>query len=87
MRVYASPYARARTTLHDKSMLVNHAKVLSECHQYLLQGPGKIVDVLSGDALVVAATDGFLVLDEYELLPPMTERERTALLRKGNRLV
>ena len=86
VRVYASPYARVRTALHNKAVLVNHVTVLRNGHQYLLQGPGKIVDVLSGDALVVAAADGFLVLDEYELLPPMTETERTVLLRKGNRL-
>ena len=87
IRVYASPYSRARTSLHDKTILVNHAEVLDDGARYTAQAPGEIVDVLEQDVLVVAASDGFLVMDDYEMRPPMTEIERGDLLRKGNRLV
>ncbi len=87
IRVYASPYSRARTSLHDQSILVNHAEVLGDGARYTTQGPGEIVDVLENDALVVTAADGFLVMNDYETLSPMTEAEREHLLRKGNHLV
>ena len=87
MRVYASPYTRARTSLEDKALLVNHADVLDQGTGYPMQNTGEIVDVLKSDALVVAAADGFLILDDYEVVPSMTDSERDVLLRKGNRLV
>ena len=87
VRVFASPYARARTSLHDRSILVNHAVVLDHGDRYGTESPGEIVGVLNQDALVVAAADGFLVLDDYEVVPPMTEAERGSLLRRGNRLL
>ena len=87
VRVYASPYTRARTSLEDKALLVNHANVLDPGAGYTTQNTGEIVDVLKRDALVVAAADGFLILDDYEVVPPMTDSERDVLLRKGNRLV
>ena len=87
VRVYASPYARARTSLHDKSILVNHAVVHGEGDGYATRNPGEIVDVLNRDALVVAVADGFLIVDDYEVLPPMTEAEQEGLLRRGNRLL
>jgi methionyl-tRNA formyltransferase len=86
IRVYASPYARARTSLQDVFVLVNRATVLGEGHRYCLQGPGKIVDVVADDALVVAAADGFLILDEYETIPRLPDAARAAILRKGARL-
>ena len=45
-----------------------------------------LVDVMADDSLVVAAVDGFLVLDEYETVLPMTDSARVALRRKGARL-
>lgn len=86
IRVYSSPYSRARTSLHDKSILVNHVEVLDDGARYTAQGPGEIVDVLEKDVLVVAAGDGFLVMDDYETLSPMTDTEREHLLGKGNHL-
>jgi methionyl-tRNA formyltransferase len=87
VRVYASPYSRARTSLGDKSILVNHVAVLGEGDRYAMRSPGEIADVLSGGVLVVAAADGFLLVDDYEVLPPMTEAEREGLLREGDRLL
>ena len=87
VRVYASPYARARTSLHDRSILVNHVDVLDEGDRYATQSPGEIVDVLHRDALVVAVPDGFVLMDDYEVLPPMTEAEEEDLLRRGSRLL
>lgn len=87
VRVYASPYARARTSLHDRAVLVNHAVVLGEGDGYAKASPGEIVDILEEGALVVATGDGFLMVDDYETQPPMTEAERGVLLLTGNRLV
>ncbi len=87
VRVYASPYARARTSLRDKSILVNHAVVLDDPDRHATHSPGEIVDVLDGGAPVVAVADGFLIIDDCKALPPMTEAEREGLLRKGNRFI
>lgn len=86
IRVYAAPYSRARTALDDMVVLVNHASVLVQGHGDWHHDPGKIVDVMADDSLVVAAVDGFLVLDEYETVLPMTDSARVALRRKGARL-
>ena len=85
VRVFASPYSRVETTMHGTPVLVNHASRLGDEHSYRLQRPGEIVDVLRGGALVVSAADGFLVLEELEVLRPIKAAQRSALFQKGNR--
>ena len=85
VRVYARPYDRAGTTLDGTHVLMNHARLLGDDHAYRLQVPGKIVEVLSGGALVVGAADGFLVVDDYETTQPLTSAARGTLFRKGAR--
>jgi methionyl-tRNA formyltransferase len=86
IRVYAGPYTRARTSVDGVFVLVNRATVLGGSHGYCLQGPGKIVDVLANDVLVVAAADAFLLLDDYQTIPHLSDAARVTFLRKGARL-
>jgi len=86
VRVYAKPYNRVETQLQERRVLMNHVTILKDTGKYQLQGPGKIVDVLDDDSLVVSAADGFLVLDDYEIVPPLSAQERDVLLRVGNTL-
>ena len=83
VRVYAEPYDRARTELEGKLALVNRVIRVVENETYLLQGPGRIVG-FEGERPIVSCADGFLVLDDFEFVPPLTESERAALLRPGN---
>ena len=86
VRVYAPPYTPAETQLGNKHLLIKKVRVAKDSGKYLLQGPGKIVDILDGDRLVVSSTDGFLVLEDYDIYPPVTDAERPLLLRVGARL-
>ena len=85
VRVYARPYDRVGTTLGGMHVLMNHASLLGDDHAYRLQVPGKIVDVLTGGALVVGAADGFLVVDDYETTQPLTTASRASLFQRGAR--
>ncbi len=86
VRVYAPPFTPAETQLGNKHLLIKKARVADDGGKYLLQGPGNIVDILDGDHLVVSSTDGFLVLEDYDIHPPVTDAERPQLLRVGARL-
>lgn len=86
IRVYATPYAGAMTALQNVCVRVDRARVLDRSDAYRLQGPGRVVDLLADDAVVVSAADGFVVLDRYETSPGLTHEEFVALFAKGVRL-
>lgn len=86
IRVYASPYDRAETRLGNRRVLVDHAGRVRDESDYVLQGPGRIVDVLDDGVPIVACADGFLALDDCEIFPPLSDEERSLLLRPGRAL-
>ena len=86
VRVYSKPYASAETRLGNQRLLIDKVRVLEEESRYLLQGRGKIVDALADGTPVVAAADGFLVLEDFDFSPPLAEAERSDLLRVGAKL-
>lgn len=85
VRVYAAPYSRAETAVAGHRLLINRA-TLVEDSRYLLQGPGRIVDIVEGDTPIVSAADGFLRLEEYEVVPALDRAKRLELLKIGARL-
>jgi methionyl-tRNA formyltransferase len=83
IRVHAKPYNPAETLLLNRYLIINKAKALYD-DKYIPQGPGKIVDVLDGDRLVVSCSDGCLILEDYEIFPVLNEIDRPLYLKKGN---
>ena len=85
VRVYAAPYARVETGLAGHRILINKVYLTDE-PRYVLQGPGRIVDVIDGEFPVVSAADGFLRLDEFEFASGPAPARRAELLKIGARL-
>ena len=68
IRVRAKPYNPTETLLLSRYLFVNKASFY-EGNAHQVQRPGRIVEILDGDRLVVSCADGFLVLDEYDIYP------------------
>ncbi|MFH1645371.1 MAG: methionyl-tRNA formyltransferase [Candidatus Omnitrophota bacterium] len=85
IRVYAKPYNSAETTLFNKYVLINKATPIFD-EKYIMQGTGRIVDILEGDKLVVSCADGCIVLEDYEIVPRILKEERDIYFKIGNRL-
>lgn len=84
VRVHARPYNPAETILLNRYVLINKATVINT-DKYILQGPGKIIDIVDDKKIVVSCSDGFLRLDEYEIFPLLTAQEEEVYLKAGNR--
>ena len=83
IRVHAKPYNPAETLLLNRYLIINKAKAIYD-EKYTPQGPGKIVDVLEGDRLVVSCSDGCLLLEDYEIFPLLNDADKPLYLKKGN---
>jgi methionyl-tRNA formyltransferase len=84
IRVHARPYNSAESPLLNRYVLMDKASILDN-KNYILQGPGKIVDVLSDKRLIVSCADGFLRLDKYDIYPKLTKLEEDIYLKIGNK--
>lgn len=85
VRVYSKPYNPSESLFFNKYILINKASIIKD-PKYTLQGAGKIVDILEDERLVVSCADGFLVLEEYEIVPKLKESEKEVYFKTGNRL-
>lgn len=83
IRVHARPYNTAEALLLNRYVLINKTTVVNG-GKYVLQGPGKIVDILKDKRLVVSCADGFLRLEEYDIFPKLSVMEEEIYLKKGN---
>ena len=84
IRVHAKPYNPAEALLLNRYVLINKASIIRD-DKYILQGAGKIVDILEGNKLLVSCVDGFLRLDDYEIVPQLNKIEEEVYLRIGNK--
>lgn len=85
IRVHAKPYNPAETILFNRYVLVNKARVIRDM-KYPAQGAGIMLDILGDKKIIVSCADGCLILEEYEIVPALTEEEEEIYLRIGNRL-
>jgi len=85
IRTRAKPYNVAESFFFNHYILINKTTILRS-DKYTLQGAGKIVDVLDRDRLVISCADGYLILDEYEIVPRLTDIEKDVYIKIGNRL-
>lgn len=84
IRVQGKPYNPAEAILLNRYIMINKATIIRD-EKYVLQGPGKIVDILEDKKIIVSCVDGFLRLDEYEIFPKLTEIEEGIYLKIGNK--
>ena len=83
VRVNAKPYRSMHTFMLNKYFFINKAAVVNGKRRPE-QLPGKIVDVLKNDRLVVSCADGYLMLEDYEAVPKFTKSEKSIYLNVGN---
>ena len=50
-----------------------------------LQGPGVIKKVLSNGQFIVSCVDGYLLIEDYEIVPKLSNKEKDIYLKNGNR--
>ncbi len=84
VRVHAKPYNPVEALLINRYLLVNKVSILKE-GKYTLQGAGIITDILDNKRLVVSCADGYLILEDYEIVPKLTSIEKKIYLKVGNK--
>lgn len=82
IRVFCKPYSGVEARILNKIVVIWKASS-GDSKQYLLQGPGKILDILPGDKLLVSCVDGVIVFEDYDFFPPLNETEKPIYLKKG----
>lgn len=85
IRIHSTPYNPAETTLFNRYIFINKAKVIYS-DKYPAQGCGKIIDILDNDKLVISCAVGCLILDDYKIIPELDEKEKNIYLKVGNKL-
>lgn len=84
VRVHAKPFNPAEATLFNKYFLINKVSIFN-IPDKPLQGAGKIVRVFDNRTFVVSCSDGYLLVEDYEVVPDINEQEIKIYLKEGNR--
>lgn len=85
IRVHSKPYNPAETSLFNRYIFINRAKVVNDA-KYPSQGCGKIVDIIEEDKLVISCAKGCLILEDYTVTPSLSKEERKIYFKIGNKL-
>ncbi len=87
IRVFSKPYAGVECKFLNKHLVIWRAR-LGSTNGYLLQGPGKILDLIPSKKtkIVVSGVDDVIVLEDYDIFPPLNDIERNVYLRVGQRI-
>ena len=56
-----------------------------DLHDCPLQGGGEIVKIVDNNQIVVSCSDGFLLLQDYEIAPNITKEEENIYIKEGNK--
>lgn len=84
IRVHAPPFNPAETLLLNRYVLISKASIYRDIDRPL-QGPGRIVKILSNGSIVVSCSDGYLLLEDYQFAPLLTANDRPHYLIEGLR--
>jgi len=84
IRVHAKPFNPAETILFNKYFLINKVSIF-DMPETPLQGAGRIVRVFGNGKFVVSCSDGYLLVEDYEIAPKINEKEAVIYLKEGNR--
>ena len=72
------------TQTQQSIFLINKAKTIFT-NKYPAQGCGKIVDIFD-QKLVISCAEGCLILQDYEIVPKLTKKDKLVYLKIGNKL-
>ena len=82
IKMFTKPYKGASASLFSKRMLIWSAKVVN-LSKKRLTGPGKIIKVNKDRSFVVSGIDGYVLVDDYEVLERKTNVNK--IIKSGNR--
>ena len=82
IRVCAKPYNPVESVLLDRSIFINKARLFG-ADDIPIQKPGRIVKVIDGKP-IVSCSDGFLLLEDFEISSPSSELEDPVYLKVGD---
>lgn len=82
VRVMALPYSPAYTRLDNKYFFINKCSIYKN-KNYIIQAPGKILKIINKDKIVVTCSDGAIVIENYDVYPPLTNLQKKLYLREG----
>ncbi|RPH52392.1 MAG: methionyl-tRNA formyltransferase [Desulfobacteraceae bacterium] len=87
IRVFSKPYAGVESKFLNKHLIIWKARLGSQ-NGYLLQGPGKILDLIPGKKtkIVVSGVDDVIIIEDYDIFPPMDDIERNVYLKIGQKI-
>tara|TARA_Y100000766_G_scaffold284390_1_gene302761 strand:- start:1447 stop:2364 length:918 start_codon:yes stop_codon:yes gene_type:complete len=85
IRVHSKPYNPAETSLFNRYIFINKAEVI-DSDKYPAQGCGKIIDIIDNDKLVISCAKGCLILEDFEIIPKLTKKEKKIYFKIGNKL-
>ncbi|MBW1705534.1 MAG: methionyl-tRNA formyltransferase [Deltaproteobacteria bacterium] len=87
IRVFSKPYAGVECKFLNKHLVIWRAR-LGSSNGYLLQGPGKILDLIPAKRteIVVSGVDDVIVLEDYDIFPPLDDIERDVYLKIGQKI-
>jgi len=83
IRVHANPFNPGETILFNRYVLINKVKRYRGIRKPL-QGPGVIKKVINNDQFVVSCVDGYLLIQDYEIVPKLSNKEKKIYLKEGN---
>lgn len=84
IRVHAKPFNSAETILFNRYILIDKAKVIED-EKYKAQGCGRIVDIVN-EKLVISCAEGCLMLEDFMIVPKLTNDEKGIYFKIGNKL-
>jgi methionyl-tRNA formyltransferase len=85
IRVHAEPFNPAEALLFNRYIFINKSKVVYD-EKYPEQGVGKIVDIVDGNKLVISCAEGCLLLEDFKIVPELTDEEKEIYFKIGNKL-
>ena len=82
VRVMALPYSPAYTRLNNKYFFINKCSIYKN-KDYIIKSPGKILKIYKKNKIVVSCSDGAILIENYDVYPPLTNLEKKLFLREG----
>ena len=85
IRVHAKPYFPAYTFAYSRMVAINRAR-LDDSHRAPSAAPGKIVESWDDGRFTVACGDGILVVEDYDVCPPLDKQAWRLHFEPGTQL-
>jgi len=85
IRVHAEPFNPAETLLFNRYIFINKTKVIYD-EKYPEQGVGMIIDIVDKNKLIISCAEGCLLLEDFKIVPELTDKDKEIYFKIGNKL-